>query len=179
MWNLFGVSEKTLYFWTFEAWFSCFSDGNTKTFFSIKLLYFRQMRPLTICLSFPLQWTLQNWKCQKCSHRASKILKTFLGEDAQTWPLSFLQNTYCWGCGTGMKVGRAKEWSEWGNLIFTVSNANLLSPSAGVRVLIPPGYLHPGKGTHKRSLKFINNRGPTCMAMVHRSWVVILIDLKI
>jgi hypothetical protein len=29
----------------------------------------------------------------------------------------------------------------------------------GVRLLIPPGYLHPGKGKHYPSLKFINERG--------------------
>jgi hypothetical protein len=29
----------------------------------------------------------------------------------------------------------------------------------GARVLIPSGYLHPGKGTHLRSLKFIKYRG--------------------
>ena len=27
------------------------------------------------------------------------------------------------------------------------------------RVLIPPGYLHPGKRKHQRSLKFIKYRG--------------------
>jgi hypothetical protein len=46
-------------------------------------------------------------------------------------------------------------------------------PGAGV--LIPPGYLYPGKGTRKRSLKFIKDRG----RMVHCSWLVILTDLKI
>ena len=49
------------------------------------------------------------------------------------------------------------------------------------RVLIPPGYLHPGKQKHSRNLKFVNDheRGsPTMFRWVVISMVVILTDLK-
>ena len=40
----------------------------------------------------------------------------------------------------------------------------------GARVLIPPGYLHPGKGKHFPSLKFINNRGWSS-SLISKIWV--------
>jgi hypothetical protein len=48
--------------------------------------------------------------------------------------------------------------------ILTVNETRLDNPRADgakrrARVLIPPGYLHPGKRKHQRSLKFTNDRG--------------------
>ena len=48
----------------------------------------------------------------------------------------------------------------------------------GKRVLIPPGYLHPGKGKHQQSLKFINNRRRVTMihgwtSLISKIWLFV------
>jgi hypothetical protein len=125
----------------------------------------------------------------KCSSQTSKIL-TRIGNvfmnDHSPCKRRYTDSVLYWLSRESFGGNCTQSWEFWrelriiGRLI--ADNPRADSTKRRARVLIPPGYLHPGKRKHYRSLKFINDRGrgsPTvlecCGCVV--IWVI-LTDLK-